>query len=494
MIQLPVHAYFIQKNNHLKLFILFSLLVFLTPSCQNSSATIGLKHIDAEEISVIKIPIQAPIKDIENRLNEALQKGEFIHQDTVFKQGKKTKILHTKVSVSKNGSITLTAKNDYLHARIPIYVTLGLKYGLRKHLVKKRKPIEVAAQLIVYARTPLTFNTDWQLLTATEIVHYEWITTPQLDIFKREIDAQKIAEKQIDKLLPRLMPKIDKKIKEAINIQKPLQKAWIAIQQQQRLEDNPEIWFKAMPQAVLVSPLKAENDTLKLSLGLKIFAETIFGEPPVESINPKLPPLQVLPNINHSFAINLVGTASYEQLTEIAAKELIGFSQQFMNERYKVRVTAIEIYPEGQRLVAKLEVTGSVKGCLYLKGMPQYDPIQQHLYLDNFDFSLKTNNLLAHFADLFKHRSIKNMLAEKLVFSLEDQIDEAVCKLQEFIGERPIGNNVVLEGNLVELIPKDIELTPDFLKAVVLAKGTAELNILAENIATNQSSKLLLMP
>ena len=217
--------------------------------------------------------------NIEEKINAEIANNQMLHEDTSFKVGKRAKIkfIYHKVSVKKANDFEINVKNDYVYARLPLHVQVGLKYGLNDERVAARKPLETAAYIDVYARTKVGLNEAWEPIADLEVVDYQWITQPKIKIMKQDVSVTKIAEKRIEKILPRLLPNLNELIRRKIDIATPLRSAWIAMQEPLQIAQKPQIWLKMQPYEVSVSPLQAKKDTLKISVGVKVFAETIIG-------------------------------------------------------------------------------------------------------------------------------------------------------------------------------------------------------------------------
>ncbi len=432
-----------------------------------------------QDISTLHVPIALSIQDIEKKINTDIVTGDPIHKDRKFRPGKRNKLINHKVQIWKWGDFKLYAHNNYVHARLPIKIKVGLKYGRDSLKLRQRDPIETEAELIVNARTKVAVNEEWQPVTHLEIINYTWVTHPEITLWGQNIGVKKLAEKRIKKLLPRLLPNLDRNIREKINIKQPLEKIWTDMQLPHRLMPDPPIYLQLKPISVAASELKAYDDTIKISVGVQVLAQTIIGNKITQKIDPLLPKLEKLKKLKDDFYINMTGHLSYEKASQIAQKELIGYQHSFKKDQYQIEVTDVQIYPSGDKLVAKLEVDGSVKGKIYFKGIPTYDVEKQLLYVKDFNFDINTSSVLVNVANWLQHRSFVKTINEKLQFPLGDKLDEAKCLLQDLLNNQEIGRkgNIVLNGHIDELKPVCIELGKEVIKAKVRAKGTAEMRL-----------------
>ncbi len=435
------------------------------------------KGLCEKDMSIIQMPIEMPVADIQRRLNEEIPNGKVIYQSRKFKAGKRNKRMHHYAEVWKDGDFELELKDDSLYAKIPLKVKVSLKYGKNKRKLQLRKPLTTEAKILVKARTKVGINSSWQLITNIEVVDYEWVTQPLAKVLGIMVNVRPIASFNISKLLPNLLPKLDSLAQFKIDVQQPVRKVWLALQQPQQIAKHPKAWFKANPQNIYVSRLRARNDTLYLSVGVGVFAETVIAEQPEYKVNLQMPNLQVIDSMEKNFEIRLVSTISYQHANDLLAEQLVGYTQSFWGGLFQVKVDDVKVYPSGEKLVAKVQLNGTAKGILYFEGIPVYDPKKQQLYVKDFDFDMKTKNMLVSTANWLNHYGFKRNIQKRLKLYLGDKIAETQTKVEGLLHKRNIGKNVRLDGVLYNLEPSSIELTPNFIKAVVSAKGNAEIEV-----------------
>ena len=454
---------------------------YLKPDAPERTFTERDDSIKNDELSFIQVPIKLAVSDIEEQINNEIKIGEVVHRDTVFKPGKRLrgKWLNHKVTVWKTGNVELSTKGDYIHAYLPIGVRVELIPGFSRKRVAKRKPLVTEAEINVTAIATVGLNANWQLIADLEVQKYEWVTYPEAEILGVTIDITSFAEKQLEKIIPRFIPRLEGKIKDKVNVKKELKKVWSDLQKSHRISKNPQIWLNITPFDVSVSPLQSRNDSLHLSLGVRVYAETVIGDRPSRQPIKLLPPLKKMEEADHRFAITLAGNISYEHAAELAFKQVKDTVFTFKDEAYKLQIKELNMYPSGEELVIMLGVSGSVNGHLYLKGKPLYSPDDGNIIVENFDFDVQTYNFLVKIADWFAHGTFLDYINQHLHFPLDDNLDQAVDKLRELMEEQKIGKNIVLNGELHHLKPRKVELTDNGIKAMVSATGNATFTILA---------------
>ncbi len=441
--------------------------------------------------SVVQVPVKLAMADMNRQINAELPNGTLIHADKTFK---KQSGISYKLKLWKADNIQLQAKNNYIYAKLPVKVKVNAKHGLS---FLGSKPIETEATLEINARSQISVNSDWKLLSKTELLKHRWLSNPEVKIAGFGLDVKAMADVAIQNIVPRMMPQVDQAIREKVDLKKPMQKAWKALQEPYQIANDPNIWLHMQPETVSLATLRAENDSLQLTVGLNMKSKTLFERPSMSTLAANLQPLPALKRkktLNNTFAVNLAVDLPYEKATELAIKKLVGYEHEFMDGRYAVEVADIELYPSGELLVAKVAIDGSVDGTVYLTGKPIYDPKQQLLYIDTFDFDIETQNMLFKAASWLAHKSFIESIRSKLRFPIQEQLSNAQSDLETALAQKKIGDYALLNVDFQEVVPKNVALTASGLKAIVLAKGKANVVLTANETASIFGKKTLRLP
>ena len=190
-----------------------------------------------------------------------------------------------------------------------------------------------------------------------------------------------------------------------------------------------------------------------------------------------LPQLQILDKVPGNFKIGLISLISYEEASRLASKNFSGKSYSFVKGQYTVQVTGIEMYGQNERLVIKVNLTGSINGYIYLKGVPYYDPATQMLSLKDLDYDLDTKNSIIRTANWLLQGKFSKMMENALVFPVGEQISSTRKIIQQLIKNYKVTDGIQLKGELSEIAPDRVYLTPKHLYSVVFAQGNVSLKV-----------------
>ncbi|MBI1342765.1 MAG: DUF4403 family protein [Terrimonas sp.] len=233
-----------------------------------------------------------------------------------------------------------------------------------------------------------------------------------------------------------------------INIQPQIQALWNQINMPKDLYGLG--WLKINPLALKLFNLYAKNDSLNINLGLSARPVLSFEKP--EAIK------TLLPNLTRSaaapgFNIFLDAQLNYDSLSNILNSQLKGKSFDFKKGPLKKHIILNEtrIYGTGnEKLVIKINFSGSAAGTAYLTGKPYYDLIKRELGIRDLDFDIKTKTVLVKTAEWLFNRGIINEIAKSTRFSLSEYIDTSI-KMANAQMNREWVNGIFTEGRLDKL-------------------------------------------
>jgi len=422
--------------------------------------------------SVIHVPLKVAVSDIAQQFNSAFKNGELLYEDPSYQATAGNRFAQHKAVLWKHGNIQLRAEGDYLYAQIPVRSKVGVKYALNPKNVAKKKPTTTQAIVNVAIRTKLSLDNNWQLQTQTEVLDFEWLEKPQLSFLGSSFSIAPIASMAINKMLPDLMPQIDRQLQEQIDLKSLVQRAWNEVQRPQIITKNPDAWLLIRPKEIRVSKLHAVRDSVKLAVGVEVLTETVWAKPPKLPLVPLIAPKPMTNIEKDDFYIQLSTHMPYEQANRIAREELVGTKIHF-GKKKQVTIKQVEVYPSNENLIAKVNVIGSTKATIYLTGKPAYNAQKQLLYIDDFDFDLKTKNILLKSANWLAHKSFVDKIQSQLQFPLAQKLLETKQQINQLLGQQKMGDYILLNAKLKELQPKQITLNSNGINAVILAKGRA---------------------
>ena len=148
---------------------------------------------------------------------------------------------------------------------------------------------------------------------------------------------------------------------------------------------------------------------------------------------------------------------SYDSLGKILNSKLAGkefdFKKGFIKKKFIL--DSCQIYGGGfDKMVIKINFSGTNTGIFYLVGRPMFDPDKRMLEIKEVDFDIKSKNILLGSADWLFDKKITKEIIKQSRFDLGAYIDSAKITMNQQLntdlakGVHSVGNiqNITLSG------------------------------------------------
>jgi hypothetical protein len=223
----------------------------------------------------------------------------------------------------------------------------------------------------------------------------------------------------------------------------------------------------------MLYPLNARNNRLKLSVGISTFAEIVVGPEPAATPARPLPNLKLINTFDKAFRIALNADIFYKDLNVIAAPLLL--NKPFESDGKSVVIKNFDLYGNGDKIVVKLEMQGSLDGVIYLTARPSFNPKTNVFSMEDVDFDMQTRSLLMKSADWFLHGTIRSMIQEKLNMNLTEQLEKSRQIAARALAKMQLVDHVFLKSEIKELKFKDVMVQQDRISIQVYTEGESAI-------------------
>lgn len=286
-------------------------------------------------------------------------------------------------------------------------------------------------------------------------------------------DQERNITGKIQEFLQRQASKKDNNLLQNFYVRQMAGKAWEALQGPVKLKDD--LFLLINPLAATISPLSGPDDTIRVVVGLVARPKIVAGPAPPATAQ-SLPTLTLAPAPpEKGFHIALESELSFEYLGNELTKKMGGRAYPANGEA--IVIENVTLYGSGDAVVVAVRVKGAIRGTIYLTGAPLYDESARSFALHNLEYTVETKQVLVKAADWLLHSRLKDSLAERTTWFVGDRIDAARDLLANALN-RKLNQHVGISGNIRSLRPVSVGITKDSIKAVLVADGTAELNVL----------------
>ena len=421
-----------------------------------------------KNVSTIGIPFEISMADVERQINASVK--DLVFEDNSMEDNNYDNFM---CKVYKRDNIVVTTQNEAFTFNVPLKVWAKVGY---KVMGMSIPPQELNFEFNVKFGSKFSIAPNWEANVQSFPIGYDWIKKPTIRLAGMEISVAGLVERALNSKQEAILKSLDDAVRKNVEIKKYIVQAWNTAMQPYLLSEKYRTWLKITPTELQMTPLTSINNKVKATIGIKAITETVTGAKPAFLPVITVPDLKLVASIPDDFQVGIMAEIPLSEATKLTGDTLIGQNFSFKDGKYNVQVTDIDIYGDNEKMVIKSGLKGNINGKIYFKGTPAYDPIKKTVYLDNFDYDLQTKNFLIGTANwLFQGVFAKNM-KESLTFNIGGQIDEMKKQMQANLNKQ-VSKGVTLHGNVLDLTPDKVYLTPNSIICVINAKGKLDIKI-----------------
>jgi len=403
--------------------------------------------------SSINVRVEATAADLAAIVNQALPSDLY--------KGKGG--LGTSVRVLRAGQVAVTASDNFVYLTLPVQLifsnALYESYPLRAGLRFKVK---------------VNVTPDWRLKTE---LYYTGLSDNLADTFKLgplSLKPKSMVESISQPVQKLLAPIIDAKVNDAIQLRAKIAPLWRNAFSPTLVSKEYCTWLKLAPQKIVMSPLLATNNTIRLSLGVVTGAEITVGPKPAAAPVKVLPPVQILPTFDKNFHIQLPADIFMADLVTALNPVLL---DKTFGEDKKITIKDFNLRGEDGRLVVNLHTTGDFKGELTLFAKPVYHAQNNSLTFENVDFDTKNTGWLISAGSWLFSSTIRSAIKTKLDSTVVEQLEQARLKTSSLLSSVQVGEHVKLAGVVRSLSLGEATVLNDRLSIRVTARGESNISL-----------------
>lgn len=402
-----------------------------------------------KELSSLNLLIETSADDIARSLNQSLRKE-------LYKGATGTRGLSA--TIVRNGPVSVSAADNFLHFTLPVAMTLGYSMFETQALPLKLK-----------FKANATITPDWQLTAQIYYVGLSDLLADQIGIGPLSIKPRSIVEGVTQPVQQVVSGLISRKINEMFPLKGEVTRVWNAAHKPVLVDKNYSAWLKLQPREIVLSPLYAGNNRVKLAVGIRTFAELVVGPEPGGVPPGVLPNLTQVGTFDKSFRIALNTDLHYRDILRIAAPLLL--NKEFGADGKTVVIRELDLYGNGDRLVIKVVTSGSLEGVVYLTGKPRFDPASNIFSMAEVDFDMQSQSLLLQSAAWFLHGTIKEKIQEKLTIDLTQRLGQTREMAGKAIAQVQLADHLLLQGSIKKLTLSDLLVQKERVSIRIYSEG-----------------------
>ncbi len=405
------------------------------------------------EVSSLNIGFEASSDELAAILNQMIRKE--IYRGS-------TKIGGLTAEILRNGPISVTAADNYVYLTMPVIMSLSYE-GFRAPAISSKLRFRLNARI-----TP-----DWSLHAEIYYLGLSDLLAEQVGIGPFSMKPRSIMEGITDPLQRAMSDLISRKLNERYSLRAEVAKAWNAAQKPVLLDKNYSTWLKITPREVILYPPYAANNRVRLSLGLRSFAEVVVGPEPAPTAPVSLPPLKLANSGDRGFRLALNTDLFYREILGIAAPLLL--NRELGSDGKSIILKDLDIYGKDDKLMIKVETRGSYEGVFYLTCRPSFNQQTNVFSVEDVDFDMSTKNILLKAAGWLLHSKIRNIIREKMNMDLTQRLEQARESAQKALGQVKLADHVFLKGQVNTIKLRDVLVQKEKLCIQLYTEGETTL-------------------
>lgn len=414
--------------------------------------------------SFIAMPVEVPLKEIENQLNKTLT--GLIYNDSILSDD------NTQMKIWKQAPAKLVEKDGKIQSILPMKIWIRVKYGTEFMGMNDMKDINLNGTIKLLSDAKLS---NWKLSTTSVIEDFEWSESPSIEVKGRNIPITYL----VNPTLRIFKAKIAKKIDEAINKSTDFKPQVLSVLEKLstpfQTSEQYETWFKLIPNELYVTDAVLSKSKITMDMGLKCSMQTIVGQQPANTFKKENITLKAVSKMPNKIEATVAAVSTYESASRILTKNFQG--QTFASGSRKITVQKVDLWHRDGKMIIALDMLGSINGTIYLSGFPNYNAVTKEIYFDQMDYVLNTKGVLTKTANWLLSGMILRKIQESCRYSIKGNLEDGKKNMQPYLSNYSPMKGVFVNGTLNDFEFDKVELTDKAIIAFIKTSGQMNIKI-----------------
>ncbi len=421
------------------------------------------------QISSLPLPVIIPLSEIESVINaevpRVILREKRIEED---------QILIENLVLEKSGAATLKGEGRWLFWEAPLkcsFTVSGSK-GIAKAVLNKK---EIRFSLLFHMKSNFNIQSNYNLVTESEIVSHRWVEEPYLELGPLKINLTGTLDEVLAKKQKALTQKLDSVIAAKVSLKKPVLKVWNKLHQPIVINKKlKKLLLQVDVQSLENSQIAIVQNELKIDLNVRagLVAFTADSFPKVE-----LPPLIHLTKErkqDSAFQLFLHTEIPYSHLNDVLRKSFADTTLSYRGFNFQIK--DIKAFCTGEKLGLELEVGGSVSARAVLTGKPAFDDSTGVLTVGDFEYEMMESDLLSGAAEMWFREEIKTEISKALSINTPRILGLLPALIEDAVNKDGEKQNLVLDNMTVK--PAYLGIHEEAILIQLKADGLAGIKLL----------------
>lgn len=397
--------------------------------------------------SVINLSVETTAVDLAAIVNRTLP------QELYKGQGG----LGTSLRVQRNGQVMVSAADGFIFVTVPVQLTFS--YGFYES-----SPMRVGLKFKV--RVDVT--PDWRLRADLHFIGLSDALPETLRLGPLVLKPKGVVEIISLPVQRLLAPVVDTRLNNLVQLPTRVSSFWQQAFTPVLVSKEYGVWLKLNPERIVISPLYAYTNQIKLSVGVISGVEVVVGPPPAAAPLRPLPPAQLVNSFDRQFHLQLASDIFLHDLSAVLQPVLL--NKTFGDDK-KVTVKQFSLKGEDGRLVVTLTTTGDFDGELTVLAKPVHDAKNNRLTFEQVDFDTRNAGWLISAGSWLFSSSVRSTIKNKLDGAVVEQLEKARQQATAAISTLRVADRLHLVGAVQTLALGEATVLTDRISVQVIASG-----------------------
>ena len=415
-------------------------------------------------ISHISLPLEISLGDLERKLNYVFT--DLIYEDPVMIDD------NIEMKIWKTQDIRLSEKDGMIYSEVPLHIWTKFRYGPRFLGLQDERVLNLRGTMKFRSKVELD---NWKMKTESDIIDFKWDESPSIEVRGMKIPVTYIVNPAINIFKRSIARRIDTNIEETSDFTPYVMHALDALSEPMLTSDTYEVWLRINPMELNVTKALIENSAIKLNIILKCTILTMVGNKPAKRFDRNSLELRSAKEVSDNFNATIAAISDYESAGRILTRNFQ--DKVFTAKRRKFTVNEVSLWHKDEKVIIALDVTGSIKGKIFLSGYPHYDPDIGMLYFKELSYTLDTRNILLKTANWMAGDYILDELDKLCRFSIRDNINDARAGLIQFMDNYSPVEGVIINGEIEEFEFDRMDISEKAMIALIRISGKVMIQV-----------------
>lgn len=415
--------------------------------------------------SIINIPIAIQPAFLENIINTKIAQLLYRNDSLKIIPGIST----ARLEVYRADNVQIGLLGDELHYKIPLKLVIDIGVGVSAMGISLQQRQEISGSIALRMRSVISVTPDWRLGTQTFVDGYTWLSSPSVKIASLNIPLGPVADLVLAVMKGQIGKIVDNAVKSNLDLSKIVTPYWTMIQKPILLNDSFNLWLKLVPESLSMTQLKGYNGYLASSIGIKTVAQTFCGKPPLGDTCVIIPGLNITPEIQGGFILNMYSELPFAEAQNITRQLLC--KKEFKVGGKTIRIDSLWLKGDSGLIKIEALVSGSYKGKLTLFGKPDFDTSTCVFSVKNVLFDMSMHSVLLSSANWMLNGFIQKKISDALVIPLNNELQKTRNIINTSLaGFKPI-DNISFVGSIDSLRVRGLLLADSTIRIAAEAQG-----------------------